>query len=53
MRPVSIGTLSSMYSGFLSPFDAVRLGLMDADDPAVPVLARLFAGTAPYMLDWF
>jgi len=53
VRPVSIGTLSSMYSGFLSPFDAVRLGLMDADDPAVPVLARLLSGPAPFMLDWF
>ncbi len=52
-RPIAIGTLSSIYTGFLSPFDAVRLGLMDADDPAVPVLARLFAGPAPFMLDWF
>ena len=53
VRPIPIGTLSSMFSGFLSPFDAARLGLMDGDDPAVPVLARLFAGPAPYMLDWF
>lgn len=53
VRPIPIGTLSSMYSGFLSPFDAARLGLMDGDDPAVSVLARLFAGPAPFMLDWF
>ncbi len=52
-RPIHIGTLSAMYSGFLSPFDAARLGLTDRDDPAVPVLARLFAGPAPFMLDWF
>ena len=42
-----------MYTGFLSPHDAVRLGLLDGDDPAVAVLARLFAGPAPFMLDWF
>jgi predicted acetyltransferase len=53
VRPITIGTLSSMYSGYLSPFDAARIGLMDADDPAVPALARLFAGPAPFMLDWF
>jgi predicted acetyltransferase len=53
VRPISIGALSSIYSGYLAPHDAVRLGLLDADDPAVPVLARLFAGTAPFMLDWF
>jgi hypothetical protein len=48
-----IGTLSSMYSGFLSPFDAARLGLVDGDDPAIPVLARLLAGPPPFMYDWF
>ena len=53
VAPIPIGTLSSMYSGYLSPHDAARLGLIDGDDPAVPVLARLFAGPAPYMLDWF
>jgi predicted acetyltransferase len=53
VRPIAIGTLSSMFSGFLSPFDAARLGLVDADDPAVPALARLFSGPAPFMLDWF
>ena len=53
VRPVPIGTFSAMYSGFLSPFDAARLGIMDADDPAVPLLARLLAGPAPFMLDFF
>jgi predicted acetyltransferase len=53
VRPMPIGTLSSIYSGFLSPHDAARLGLLDGDDPAVPVLARLFSGPAPFMLDWF
>jgi predicted acetyltransferase len=53
VRPVSIGALSSMYTGLLSPYDAVRLGLLEGVDPAVPVLARLFAGPPPFMLDWF
>lgn len=53
VRPIPVGTLSAMYSGFLSPFDAARLGLIDGDDPAVPLLASLFAGSAPFMLDWF
>jgi predicted acetyltransferase len=52
-RPIGIGTLSSMYSGYLSPFDAVRLGLLDAEDPAVPFLARLFSGSTPWMHDFF
>jgi predicted acetyltransferase len=52
-RPIGIGTLSSMYSGYLSPFDAVRLGMLDGDDPAVPFLARLFSGSAPWMHDFF
>ena len=53
VRPIPIGVLSSMFTGYLSPFDAARLGLVDAADPAVPFLARLFAGPAPFMLDFF
>jgi predicted acetyltransferase len=53
LRAIGIGTLSSMYSGYLSPFDAVRLGLLDGDDPTVPFLARLFSGSAPWMHDFF
>jgi predicted acetyltransferase len=49
--PVSIGTLSSIYSGFLSPFDAVALGQLD--ESQAPFLARLFGGPAPWMHDFF
>jgi hypothetical protein len=42
-----------MYSGYLSPFDAVRLGLLDGEGPAAPFLARLFSGSAPWMHDFF
>ncbi len=50
-RPITIGTLSSMFSGFLSPFDAVGLGLLGEEH--APVFARLFAGPAPWMHDFF
>jgi len=51
VRPISIGTLSSLYSGFLSAYDAVGLGLVDGSE--APVLARLFGGPAPWMHDFF
>jgi len=51
IRPIAIGTLSSLYSGFLSASDAVGLGLVDAS--AAPMLTRLFGGPAPWMHDFF
>jgi predicted acetyltransferase len=51
VRPISIGTLSSLYSGFLSAYDAVGLGLVDGAE--APGLARLFGGPAPWMHDFF
>ncbi len=53
VRPLGVGALAAMFSGHLSPFAAARLGLLEADDPAVPFLARLFAGPPPFMLDFF
>jgi predicted acetyltransferase len=47
-RPVPIGVLSSMFSGYLTPRDAVRIGHMDVGDPAVDQLAAMFAGPAPW-----
>jgi predicted acetyltransferase len=47
-RPVPIGVLSSMFSGYLAPQAAVRLGYMDAEDPALVGLAAMFAGPAPW-----
>jgi predicted acetyltransferase len=51
VQPVTIGTLSSVYSGYLSPFDAVALGRLD--EAQAPVLAQLYAGPAPWMHDFF
>jgi predicted acetyltransferase len=48
---IPIGALSSIFSGFLSPFDAAALGLIEPD--IAPFLARLFAGPSPWMHDFF
>jgi predicted acetyltransferase len=45
---VSIGVLSSLFSGFLTVPDAVRLGFLRHDDPAVPGLQLLLAGPDPW-----
>ena len=47
-RPVPIGALSSMFSGFLKVPDAVRLGALDADDPSLDALAVMLAGADPW-----
>ena len=47
-QPIAIGTLSSMFSGFLRAHDAVRLGLLDADDPSLEALGAMFAGPDPW-----
>ncbi|MEO8477709.1 MAG: GNAT family N-acetyltransferase [Actinomycetota bacterium] len=48
-RALSIGVLSSMFTGYLRAHDAVRLGYLDADDPAVDSLAAIFDGPDPWM----
>jgi predicted acetyltransferase len=51
VRPISIGTLSALYTGSLSAWDAVAFGLVD--EAAAAALARLFGGPAPWMYDFF
>ncbi|MEP6973016.1 MAG: GNAT family N-acetyltransferase [Actinomycetota bacterium] len=48
VRPISVGILSSLFSGFLRVPDAVRLGYLDPGDPATGALERLFAGSDPW-----
>ncbi|MGZ5295610.1 MAG: GNAT family N-acetyltransferase [Actinomycetota bacterium] len=48
VRPLPIGVLSSLFSGFLRVPDAVRMGHLDRNDPAVPGLQQLFAGADPW-----
>ena len=51
--PIPVGLLSALFTGNLSTADLVRLGGAFADDPALPVLARLFAGPPPWSPDFF
>jgi len=50
---IDIRALSAMYTGFLAPSDAVRLGWLPPDDRVVPMLTAMFSGPAPFMLDFF
>ena len=52
-RPIPIGPFSAMFSGYLRPDDAVALGVLDADDPAVESLRVLFSGPDPWNPWWF
>jgi len=47
-EPLPIGILSALFSGFLRVSDAVRLGYLSPQDPAVPALATMFAGADPW-----
>jgi predicted acetyltransferase len=50
---VDVRVLAAMYTGFLSPYELARVGWLKPDDRAVPFLASLFTGPAPFMLDFF
>ncbi|HSL11323.1 MAG TPA: GNAT family N-acetyltransferase [Actinomycetota bacterium] len=52
-RPLPIGALSSMYTGFLRADDAVLLGFLDRADPVVDGFRTLFAGPDPWNPWWF
>jgi predicted acetyltransferase len=52
-RPIPVGALSAMYTGYLSPTDLARVGRMDADHPAAPLLGDLLGGPTPWMQDFF
>ncbi len=48
VRPIPIGALSAIFSGYLRPTDAVRLGYLDADDPAAAALTLMLDGPDPW-----
>jgi predicted acetyltransferase len=52
-RPIPIGTLAALFSGFLKPHDAVRIGALESGDPAVEALAALLSGTDQWMPFFF
>jgi predicted acetyltransferase len=50
---IDVRALSAMFTGFLAPSDAARLGWLPPDADAVAFLSALFRGPAPFMLDFF
>jgi predicted acetyltransferase len=52
-RPLAIGVVSSMFSGYLRAHDAARLGHLDPDDPAVGELSAIFDGPDPWSAFFF
>jgi len=51
---VTVGGLAAMYSGWLSPKDAVRSGLLTgATVEALASLEILFHGTSPYLNEFW
>jgi predicted acetyltransferase len=52
-KPMSINAFSALYTGYATPTDLVLAGALDADDQRRPFLGALFAGTAPWMPDFF
>jgi predicted acetyltransferase len=52
-RPVPIGALSAIFTGYLRVPDAVRLGYLDADDPSLTALGRMLDGPDPWLPFFF
>jgi predicted acetyltransferase len=52
-KPLPIGVLSSLFTSYVTPAQAARVGLVDPEHPALPLLGRLFAGPAPWTPDFF
>ncbi|MEQ1504476.1 MAG: GNAT family N-acetyltransferase [Myxococcota bacterium] len=50
---IYIRGLSAMYSGYLSPFEAAALGLVEAGQRSLAAMQALFAGPSPWMRDFF
>ena len=51
---VTVNGLASLYSGWLSPYDAVRTGMLTgATERELMTLAQLFHGTSPYLNEMF
>lgn len=50
---IHIRGLSAMYTGYLSPFEAAALGLVEAGQRSLAAMQSLFAGPSPWMRDFF
>ena len=50
---IDVRAISAMYTGFLAPSDAARLGWLAPVPNAIGLFSALFRGPAPFMLDFF
>ena len=50
---IHIRGLAAMYSGYLSPYEAASIGLVEAGTRSLAALQALFAGPTPWMRDFF
>jgi len=51
---LTVNGLAALYSGWMSPYDATRAGLLTgATEQELVVLARIFQGTSPYLNEMF
>jgi len=50
---IPIGTLSAIYTGFLSPSAARAVGLLEAGESEIRALEGIFGGPAPWLTDFF
>jgi predicted acetyltransferase len=50
---IHVRGLAAMYTGYMSPFEAAALGLVEAGERSLAALQSLFAGPAPWMRDFF
>ena len=51
---VTVNGFAALYSGWMSPYDATRAGLLTgATGEELATLARLFQGTSPYLNEMF
>lgn len=50
---IHIRGLAAMYAGYLSPYEAASIGLVEAGTRSLGALQALFAGPTPWMRDFF
>ena len=49
---IDVGTLAALYTGWLHPLDAARMGRLEGAAPHhVAALARLFSGPQPWLVE--
>ncbi|MBI3925782.1 MAG: GNAT family N-acetyltransferase [Armatimonadetes bacterium] len=50
---LDVGALAALYSGYLSPDQLAAAGRLEGSEPSKAAAARMFAGTPPWLADFF